>query len=210
MASQLSKLHSSEAMILMYIADELSPADRAEVDRRIAGDDSLRELLVQLGSSWRQVESAIEMTDAGTITERRAAHVAADISRMMRQWMLQRPVKAPAARTLQIPRWAYAAVAAMLALAIYVWPSHRSETAGPVVQAVPGEIVSPDDAPVANNDSMAAVILHPTGVSMVSEGIPQLLAMVREYSPLDAGPVIDSITVPGDDPVDQSSSPKPN
>lgn len=210
MASQLSKLHSREAMILMYIADELSPADRAEVDRRIAADDALQGLLVELGSIWRQVDSAIEMTDAGTTAERRAAHVAADTSRMMRQWMLRLPVKPPAARTLQIPRWAYAAVAAMLALAIYVWPSHRSKTAGPVAQVAPGEILSPADATVANNDSMAAVILHPTGVSTVSEGIPQLLAMVREYSSLDAGPVIDSMTVPGEDPVDHSSSPKPN
>jgi hypothetical protein len=123
---------NKESMLLMYVADELSAADRAEVDRRLASDPVFAAELRRLESSVRTFEAAMARLDATalpheSIIVRRIGlamrqHIADDLSAEVASTCIARR------RTLRYPGWAYPAAAAAAVLIAFVsWWGHRPD-----------------------------------------------------------------------------------
>jgi hypothetical protein len=135
----LEKLDNNEAVLLMYLAGELPVEDRAEIERMLAGDVSLRKQLAMLRLAQEATDCVFTAMDAVVPVDGRAAlspgsmaEAAAirRISRSMRSHLTrqiaQRPV-APAKRGLRFPWWAYpTAATAASVLAVLVWWANNS------------------------------------------------------------------------------------
>jgi anti-sigma factor RsiW len=126
MKSGLEQFDSREAMLLMYLADELSVDDKHEVNRLLAEDETLRAEL----ESLREMESACfsglaEMDRVmrppvpESVTIRR-------VSRLIRNWVKEQaeipePIPMPV-RTTPWLRYGVA-VAAMVMIGYFLWPT---------------------------------------------------------------------------------------
>ena len=119
----LEHLDSNEAVLLMYLADELPPDDRAEFEGMLAHDAGLGAELDRLREAQGAFESAMERLDAAPL--RGQAMAVQRITQAMRQHAASRPAAAPhvAPRRLRIPRWSYptAAAAALIFGMISYW-----------------------------------------------------------------------------------------
>ena len=125
MSSLLQQLQSDEAVLMMYVADELPPEDRAAVERRLAADGRLRGELDRLREAHEAFAAAMPALDR---TDRPPVPEAVAVRRVvaaMRQWQAQRVVPAAAAAPappLRFPRWAYPlAAAAAVVFALVAW-----------------------------------------------------------------------------------------
>src|SRR5947207_2138147 len=102
MRSILDQLDSDEAVLLLYMADELPASDRAEVERRLAKDGKLSDQLESLRSMQAQLNRSLEQLDAaqpapGSLSSSQRAIVRAIRQKQAEQLQqAQRPV-APAA-----------------------------------------------------------------------------------------------------------------
>lgn len=124
MSQHLHNLENNEAILLMYLADELDAEDRAEVEQMLAADAQLRAQLNALSAAQRQVETALSQSDAhqplfGMESER------GRVVRAMRQWQLEKTVglsRASVKPIRSIPGWVKvsAALAASFA-AFMIW-----------------------------------------------------------------------------------------
>ena len=124
MSSLLHNLGSNEAILLMYLADELPREDRAEVERMLSSDAALRADLDRL----RGVDEMLSAATSADGSMSRAANEMA-VRRVLREMkrhqteLALRPV--PAAPTPQriLPLWTvpFAAAAAALFLFIGLW-----------------------------------------------------------------------------------------
>src|SRR5690242_14753817 len=63
MSSLLNQLQSDEAILLMYIADELPAADRAKIETRLDSDANLRARLAELRSLRDTVNTSLAHLD---------------------------------------------------------------------------------------------------------------------------------------------------
>jgi anti-sigma factor RsiW len=124
MSSLLQKLQN-EAILLLYLADELPAEDRAEVKQMLSVDAQLRAELQQLQSSQEKIIA--ELANLDRVPTRISEAVAVrQVSRAMKQWQvdrLSRPVETPVVkRGLRYPWWAYPAVSvASIVLASIIW-----------------------------------------------------------------------------------------
>jgi hypothetical protein len=116
-----------EPVLLLYLADELSPADRAEVKRLLSEDPSLQQHLESLRALHAQVvgqlddlEAATELNTSLEVSIKRAV-------REMRRHQLESAGREPAALEAstfrKVPRWAYsvAAAAAIIFIVLGLW-----------------------------------------------------------------------------------------
>lgn len=125
MKPELEDYDSRQAILLMYLAEELPEADRVEVDRRIAEDASVRIELEAL----RQMQASI-WTGLGDLDRRSRPPVPDSVvnrrvGRLIKDWLTARSeIPAP----IPIPRrqmhWVRygLAVAAMLLIGFFLWP----------------------------------------------------------------------------------------
>ena len=125
MANLLQQLETKEAVLLMYLSDELSPQDRVEVERMLSADPALRAGLERLRGAHDAFVAAMPGLDrASRLTVPQSVAVRR-VVRAMRQWHekhLARPAPAPAVPPLRFPWWAYPmAAAASLLIAFLVW-----------------------------------------------------------------------------------------
>lgn len=183
MTSVLQQLQSNEAVLMMYVVDELPPEDRAEVERRLEADPRLRADLERLRDAHGSFAAAIGALDRSaappvpeTVAVRRA--VAA-----MRQWQAARlvrpaPEPAPATASWRFPRWAYplAAAASVLIASVVWWGlSDRRDDfdhyAGPHLPLQ----LDPGDRP-SGPDFLAAMIMATSGPIDPPEEVPALVA----------------------------------
>ena len=132
MASVLQQLDDKQAVLLMYVADELTPDDRAEVERMLAVDADLRAELERLRDASAWFADQMRRSDRfarPTVPEYAAVR---RVGRAMRQWHARRLAAAPAgpaARTLRYPWWAYPlAAAASVVIAFLVWWGNTERT----------------------------------------------------------------------------------
>ena len=125
MSNLLQQLGSNEAVLMMYVADELPPEDRAEVERRLAADAELHADLERLREADASFSAAMGALDRSTRLPVPEAVGAKQVARAMRQWHADRVARPPAAEPrirLRYPRWAYpVAAAAAVVIGFVAW-----------------------------------------------------------------------------------------
>ena len=135
----LEKLDNNEAVLLMYLAEELPPEDRAEIERMLAGDGSLRRQFRRLRLAQETTERALCSLDAAATGVGRAplepgspgeAAAIRRISRSMHMHLVRKLAERPAPaakRGLRYPWWCYpTAATAASVLAFLVWYANSS------------------------------------------------------------------------------------
>src|SRR5688572_21294553 len=89
MPSLLPQL-DTEAILLMYVADELSAGDRRDVDRMLAADGKLRGQLETLRSAYEGVSGAFQAADASQRLTLPAATAGRRVGAAVRAWHARR------------------------------------------------------------------------------------------------------------------------
>ena len=172
MYSLLQQLENNEAVLLMYLADELPGDDRAEVAQLLASDSALRSELEALRSTQdylTQVFSAADGLAIPAVVEDigRQAAAARQVSRAMVRYRLESEQRAareqarPAVRALRLPKWSYPFAAAAMVLIAWVsyWGftgggagrSHEDPNKGEIAEATdhPGYLLGAGGGPLA-------------------------------------------------------------
>lgn len=92
MSDLLREFDNSEAILMMYLAEELSPPARLEVEHRLQRDPALRRQLEQLRSQLQRTadDFAAEAAHATALNVEAAAE---RLRPVMRQWAVQRLVR---------------------------------------------------------------------------------------------------------------------
>jgi hypothetical protein len=125
MRSLLDQL-DSESMLLMYVCGELASADRAQVERRLKEDASLRDQLEAIRGAHGAVAAALRKLDASSALPGSAVAGARQAGRHIRQWQADRAVQSARPRAprenLRFPWWSYPlAAAAAVTFAFVAW-----------------------------------------------------------------------------------------
>lgn len=127
MASILRQLENNEAILLMYLADELPSEDRLEVEQMLRNDAGVRDMLGRLRETQRRGESILGELDAATPLPEEDGAVRR-LMRNLRKRQLElaaRPAEAPVLVPLhkRMPAWAYPviSVAAAIIIALGLW-----------------------------------------------------------------------------------------
>lgn len=157
-SSLLRQLEGDEAILLMYLAGELSADDRAEVDRRLAADAGLRAGLDRLREAHGWMTETLRQADAATKPAIPEAVAVRRVGQAVRQWhaaRLARPAAAPAGGGSSATfrrRWLYpVAAAATVALAFLGYWAYRPPPDGVVL--LPAEdMPRPRPQPVAEDE----------------------------------------------------------
>jgi hypothetical protein len=144
MSPYLNQFESPEAMLLMYLADELPAPERAKVEQMLAQDSALRARLADLAAQNESIDGLLSQVDPPIAASRREAAVRS-VSRAMTARQLERLTRANAstknARTRRIHFRRFlipVAAAAVLVAGIFLWP-RTIQMRGP--QPVPFEDV---------------------------------------------------------------------
>jgi hypothetical protein len=125
MQSVLEQLKSDESLLLMYMADELSGEDRAQLEARLEREPDLRAQLEQVRALNDSVADAITGLDSSMRLPVSEGVAVRKVVRVMRQWqsdrMAPRPPEEPVDQ-LRFPWWSYPlATAAAVLIAFIVW-----------------------------------------------------------------------------------------
>ena len=181
----LDQLENNDAVLLMYLADELPAEDRAEVERMLSVDAGLRAELERLRAASAWVAEQINREDRSTRLPASQAAAVRRVGRSMRQWHARHLAEAPArpaapVQGLRYPWWAYPlAAAASVVIAFLVWWGNvdRDPT---VVQRDTGQYtapypISPDRAlamadPVMLANFRAEMVARSLGLDYGPEG----------------------------------------
>jgi hypothetical protein len=133
MTSLLHQLENNEAILLMYVADELSAEDRAEVEQMLGSDAGMRAELEQIRAVREAAIGAMGSADEATrlpVSENVAVR---RVMRMMRQWQIDHahaPPPEEPVKELRFPWWSYPlSTAAAVLIAFLVWWGNRPEPA---------------------------------------------------------------------------------
>lgn len=124
MTSSLQKLENNEAILLMYLAAELPPQDRAEVQQMLASDAGLRSELEILRQTQQLAYDTLETLDGATRSAVPRIVALGQISQLIHEWteLKRKPMDATAAVRPPMPwrRISLSAAAALL-VSYYVW-----------------------------------------------------------------------------------------
>jgi len=136
----------AQAILLLYLADELSAQDRRTVEQRLAADADLARQLQSLRDLYDSCREAMSAQETGR-QEALEAAAARSSSRLMHRWAEQRrrPRTAvlEAARSIHWLRYGFAAAALFLLSCSLWWSYHRS----PVLPGPgPAPVVMDDDS----------------------------------------------------------------
>ena len=126
MSSFLQQLENNEAVLLMYLADELPAEDRAEVEQLLATDAAMRAHLDELRRATHVVDEAMRRDDAVTPLPVSEAVAVRQVARSFARWRAEidarTPAPLPIRRGLRYPWWSYPlASAAAVLLGFLVW-----------------------------------------------------------------------------------------
>jgi hypothetical protein len=152
MKSFLQNLENNEAILLMYLADELPAADRLEVEQMLASDTSLRGELEILRQTQQLAYDSLETLDSVSRPAAPPMVALGQVSRMIHEWTERRRRPEPIVPVIRHPlpwRRMSLATAAALLVGYYIWavyqpttPTHRASPA--IVMGSPyGEEPSP-------------------------------------------------------------------
>jgi hypothetical protein len=125
MKSLLNQLESDEAILLMYVADELPLADRAAVERRLQSDAPLRDQLDAIRGLQDSAFGSMRAMDAQRLPGQGAG--SRQVVRVMQRWNAGRALERaaqpqPSRMRLHIPSWLYpVAAAAIVVVGFAIW-----------------------------------------------------------------------------------------
>ena len=173
MRSLLDDLDTPDAILLMYLADELAGEDRARVERMLADDVAMRGRLDLLRAAQESVHGALAGADAARPLPGSEAAGVRHVGRMIRNWQALRLTRAAGAddrhapRALRFPYWSYPlAAAAAVTLAFAAWYVNLPEpgkmdaadgTGGMVSgESLATSSAAPDGAPSVEPDDVDA------------------------------------------------------
>ncbi len=202
MKSLLDHLDMPDAVLLMYVADELPSDDRARVERMLADDAAMRERLEQLRAAQESVLGALAGDDAARPLPGSEAAGVRLVGRMIRHWQVERLTRAApshaahAPRNLRFPYWSYPlAAAAAVTLAFVAWYVNLPEPGkmaaangtGGLVTGDPGEAV-----PTVESDEVNAAAVDPAGAVQFASldalsdasGLPEVETELRQLQSL--------------------------
>ena len=154
MASLLQQLENNEAILLMYLADELGAEDRREVEQMLSRDGGLRAELEKIRAAQIAVMAAIASLDQSAPLAVSTPAAVRHVSRLMKQWQvdrLARPLAEAQKRGPRFPWWAFpaasVATAAGVLIALMVWWGMKSDVpiAGTGLPATAPAMIAVDD-----------------------------------------------------------------
>jgi ElaB/YqjD/DUF883 family membrane-anchored ribosome-binding protein len=124
MKSYLQHLENNEAILLMYLGNELPALDRAEFEQMLASDASLRGEMEILRQTQQLSFDALQSLDAATRPPISPLVAQRRVSQLVREWADRR--RRPAAMVSQSqrqPPWRRVGLAAAAALLVgsYIW-----------------------------------------------------------------------------------------
>jgi anti-sigma-K factor RskA len=187
MSNLLGQLENNEAILLMYLAGELSGEDRAEVEQLLADDGSLRALLTELTDLQSDVTGVLAKSDGQLILPRRDAAVRR-VSRAMAT--AQAGARVPAATTelgrptLRIPWWAYpiAAAAALVVAVVMLTDRPNVKIAG--LGSTAPTVVTDPDGPGSGGGGDFALAEVDTGAGSVDPSVAALQGVADSIADL--------------------------
>lgn len=192
MSSILQKLDSQESMLLMYLADELSEADRDEVDRRLVADPALRAQLNELQLVHDQVMAGLEQLDVADrhfqADDLNARRIAREMSRRQVELAARPAAAGPAWQKRSWPWWTYsmAGAAAMVFIIIGLWGVGVIDWSPDGMEPVrprPGyDNMYADERPIASDSVVFAELQRSLGTvtSRLDEADAQLRSLQSE------------------------------
>ncbi|MCC6424412.1 MAG: hypothetical protein IT447_13125 [Phycisphaerales bacterium] len=134
MANLMQQFDNNENLLLMYLADELEPLERAHVEQLLSTNAELRLELERVRQALESALSALDGLDEADPSHLRQEAAVRQVGRMIRQWqVLHQPTEQPMIRRkgLAYPWWSYpTAAAAAVLLAFLVWWGNQS--GGPI------------------------------------------------------------------------------
>ena len=95
MASLIHELENNEALLLMYLAGELPPEDRLEVEQMLAADAGLRAELSDIQSAHDGAMSVLARLDGNRTALPAENHAIRQAMRAMKQWQVDRLARQP-------------------------------------------------------------------------------------------------------------------
>jgi anti-sigma factor RsiW len=125
MKSLLPQLQEDEAILLMYVAEELPAQDRAAVERRLITETPLREQLDALRGVQDSAFASLRAIDSQRLPGQGAG--SRRVIRSIQKWQAGRAVEQAAQANknrfrLHVPAWTYPfAAAAVLVIGLMVW-----------------------------------------------------------------------------------------
>lgn len=132
MQSLLHQLENNEAILLMYLADELSAEDRGEVGQMLASDASMRAELDGLRAMQDETSAALGRLELHSRLPVSETIAVGHVTRMMRRWQIDRALAPPVhepVNELRFPWWSYPlTTAAAVMIAFLVWWGNRPDT----------------------------------------------------------------------------------
>jgi anti-sigma factor RsiW len=169
MAGESENLDATGAMLLMYLFDELSPADKLTIERKLQGDSELQARLEELRQANAAYEGALRSIDSSGGVPAADMAAARRASRLMKQWAAgrsQRPRVIAKSRDLRVPWWGYPIVsAAAILVALVFWGlNHHDQDHQDISQPPP--VVTND---VASDQTPAPAAAPPSTAAAIAE-----------------------------------------
>jgi ferric-dicitrate binding protein FerR (iron transport regulator) len=170
----LDQLEDKEAILLMYLAEELSPAERQEVDQMLAADpDFARQLqgLSQLQDSTQQAVKALDNSEPAEASQsalRRA-------SRLLRQYADDRRQPAPVEvvhRAFPWMRYGFSVAAAVLIGCMIWWNVQPTQT----VRQEPAHVAIVPVPPPEDSQAVVALLIDTMDNSGPDDGVTRQIA----------------------------------
>ena len=121
-----------ESLLLLYLADELDAEKRAQVDRQLASDPAFANALNRLREAHGAYQGLFAAADASARLPMSRETAVRRVSRVMKQWQVDRLSKPPAAGPRRIrfhlPWWSYGTgIAAAIIVGMIIWSSNLPE-----------------------------------------------------------------------------------
>jgi hypothetical protein len=174
----LQQLGSTEAVLMMYLSDELPAEDRAEVERRLAADPAMRAQWDRLREAHAGFAAAMPALDRATRLPAPEAVGVRRVLRAVRQWQadrVARPVAPAATPPFRFPVWAYPlAAAAAVVVAFVVWWGNSDQPQDRFAGTARPRYYELDDRP-SPSDLLAMIMRETSGPIETSEEFASLV-----------------------------------
>jgi anti-sigma-K factor RskA len=128
MPGETENFDQAPALLLMYLADELSPRDRAELENRLRLDQALASELERLRAAQEFFDGAMKAMDFSQAASASDAAAADRADRAIRVWAAARNSRPRQAKPKEhfLPWWSYTlASAAAVLVAVVYWGIHN-------------------------------------------------------------------------------------